>query len=68
MAKWQCDQYDHNARRRCRRNATTVTPRGDACDKCALAVVTSMLSMSHLSGNVTVWAIRELIRQEIKSA
>jgi hypothetical protein len=64
--KKKCVQYNRNTLRNCRRNATTVTPWGDACDKCAVVVATSILSRHPLPGDLTVWAIREIVRQEMK--
>ena len=65
MAEWKCDQVDSKTKRSCRRNATTTTPWGDACDKCAEARATSVFVNLNWFGNVE-WAVREIVRQEMK--
>ena len=65
MAERKCDQFDRERKRQCRRNATTTTPWGDACDKCAEARATSVLVQLKWSSNVE-WAIREIVRQEMR--
>lgn len=65
MADWKCDQFDLKRGRKCRRNATTVTPWGDACDNCAQARATSVLTELKWYGEVE-WAVIEIVRQEMQ--
>lgn len=65
MTEWKCDQFDLGTMRHCRRNAVTTTPWGGACDKCARARAASALMW--VDGSPTLeWAIREIVRQEVR--
>lgn len=64
MADWKCDQFDLKRKRTCRRKATTYTPWGVACDKCAEARASRVLAS--LTQNCVEWAVREIVRQEMQ--
>lgn len=65
MADWKCNQFDLKRGRKCRRNATHVTPWGDACDKCAQLRASSVLASGNWYKELE-WAVREIVRQEMK--